>query len=115
VRTEPPLFSHERFGSFDYSVPVAKGFKYQITLYMSERYWGPQNSGVGGVGSRIFTVRCNGLILLSNFDLMATQKGNGEVAVQFHDLVPDPYGKLNLSFIPAVNYAVVNAIEITPQ
>jgi hypothetical protein len=114
-RPDPPLFSRERYGSFDYSIPVAKGFKYQVTLYMAERYWGVQNSGLGGPGSRLFSVRCNGLILLSDFDLAAAQKDNRAVAVQFRDLEPDGSGKLNLSFVPVVNYPVINAIEVNAE
>ena len=94
---------------------MAKGFKYQVTLYMAERYWGVQNSGLGGPGSRLFTVRCNGLVLLSDFDLAAAQKENRAVAVQFRDLEPDGSGKLNLSFVPVVNYQVINAIEVNAE
>jgi hypothetical protein len=114
-RPDPPLFSRERYGNFDYAIPVARGFKYQITLYMAERYWGGQNSGLGGPGSRLFTVRCNGLTLLSNFDIVAAQKDDGAVAVRFRDLEPDMTGKLNLSFVPVVNYPLINAIEIDAQ
>lgn len=114
-RSDAPLFSRERYGNFDYAIPVAKGFKYQVTLFMAERYWGVQNSGLGGPGSRLFTVRCNGLVLLSNFDLVAAQKDNRAVAVQFRDLEPDQSGKLNLSFVPVVNYPLINAIEVSAE
>ena len=111
-RPDPPLLSRERYGSFDYAIPVAKGYKYELTLYMSEHYWGVGNSGRGGVGSRTFSVRCNGLDLLTNFDLSASQKGASAVAVHFRGLEPDATGKLRLSFVPVVNYALVNAIEV---
>ena len=114
-RPDPPLLSRERYGSFDYAIPVAKGYKYELTLYMSEHYWGVGNSGRGGVGSRIFSVRCNGLDLLTNFDLMASQKDASAVAVRFRDLEPDATGKLHLSFVPVVNYALVNAIEVRAE
>lgn len=111
----PPLFSRERYGNFDYAIPVAKGYKYQLTLFMTERYWGIQNSGLGGIGSRIFTVRCNGTDLLTNFDMLKSEKGSGTIAIQFRDLEPDQSGQLRLSFIPVVNYPLVNAIEVEAQ
>jgi hypothetical protein len=112
---EPPLLSRERYGNFDYAIPVAKGYKYDLTLYMSEHYWGERYSGHGGVGSRIFTVRCNGVDLLENFDLAAAQKDSSAVAVQFRGLEPDATGKLRLNFESVVNYALVNAIEVQAE
>jgi hypothetical protein len=117
ARNQPtaPLFTRERYGTFDYAIPVAKGYKYQITLFMAEHYWGSQNSGLGGAGSRIFTVRCNEMNLLTNFDLFAAQKGSGTIAVRFRDLEPDQTGQLRLSFIPVVNYPLVNAIDVEAE
>lgn len=114
-RADSPLFSRERYGSFSYAIPVAEGFSYQLTLYMAERYWGAQNSGAGGIGSRVFDVRCNGLELLQDFDLLKASKHDNVVAVRFRDLRPDSNDKLNLDFVPVVNYAVVNALEVEPE
>ncbi len=111
----PLLLSRERYGNFNYAIPVAKGYKYQLTLYMSEQYWGARYSGLGGVGSRVYTVRCNGVNLLENFDLLVEQKDRSAVAVRFRDLIPDASGKLILSFIPVVNYPLVNAFEVQTQ
>lgn len=113
--TDPPLLLRERYGTFDYDIPVAAGFKYKVTLYMTEDYWGPHNSGFGGPGSRLFTVRCNGVTLLSNFDLLGAQKDYGGVIARFGGLQPDNRGKLDLQFIPVVNYALVNAIAVDPE
>jgi len=114
-RTDPLLFSRERFGNFSYSIPVAQGYSYQLTLYMAERYWGPQNSGNGGVGSRIFNVRCDNLELLRNFDLLEAAHDSPVVAARFRHLHPDSTGKLNLQFLPVVNYAVLNALEVEAE
>ena len=111
----PRLLSRERYGNFNYAIPVAKGYKYQLTLYMSEHYWGARYSGLGGAGSRVYTVRCNGVNLLENFDLVAEQKDASAVAVRFRDLTPDASGKLMVSFIPVVNYPLVNAFEVQAQ
>ena len=112
---DPPLFSRERYGNFDYVIPVAKNHKYELTLYMSETYWGKKNSGLGGVGSRIFTVRCNGVDLLTNFDLLAAQEQRDAVVVRFRDLEPDATGQLRLAFVPVVNYPTVNAIQVKAE
>lgn len=109
------LFSHERYGSFSYAIPVARGFSYQLTLYMAERYWGLQNSGPGGIGSRVFNVRCNGLGLLEDFDLLKIANSLTGVAVRFSHLQPDSDGKLSLDFVPVTNYAVLNALEVTAE
>jgi hypothetical protein len=110
-----PLFSRERFGNFNYSLPVARNYTYQLTLYMAERYWGPHNSGLGGVGSRIFDVRCNEQQLLHDFDLLKAQGSDSAIAVRFHHLRPDSMGKLNVSFVPVTNYPMVNALEVDPE
>jgi hypothetical protein len=114
-RADPLLFSRERFGNFSYSIPVAQGYSYQLTLYMAERYWGPQNSGNGGVGSRIFNVRCDNLELLRNFDLLKAAHDSPVVAARFRHLHPDSTGKLNLEFLPVLNYAVLNALEVEAE
>lgn len=112
---DPPLFSYERFGNFNYSIPLGRNYTYQLTLYMAERYWGANNSGLGGVGSRIFDVRCNGEQLLHDFDLLKTQRGANAIAVRFHHLRPDSMGKLNISFVPVTNYPMINALEVDPE
>ncbi len=114
-RTDPPVFSRERFGNFSYAIPVAPGYSYQLTLYMGERYWGSQNSGLGGVGSRIFDVRCGDMELLRNFDLLEVAHDSPVVAVRFRHLHPDYSGKLNLQFLPVVNYAILNALEVEAE
>jgi hypothetical protein len=110
-----PLFSRERFGNFNYSIPVARSHLYRVTLYMAERYWGAHNSGLGGVGSRIFDVSCNEQPLLHDFDLLKEQGPVNAIAVRFAHLRPDSMGKLNLTFVPVTNYPMVNALEVDPE
>jgi hypothetical protein len=113
-RIDPPLLSRERYGNFNYAIPVAPGYSYQLTLYIAERYWGPQNSGMGGPGSRVFDVRCNDTELVHNLDLLK-ESANGTVAIRFRHLHPDVTGKLNLAFVPVTNYPLVNALEVDPE
>ncbi|HEV2349836.1 MAG TPA: malectin domain-containing carbohydrate-binding protein [Terriglobia bacterium] len=112
---DPDLYDGERFGNFDYSIPVAKG-KYAVKLHFSETYFGPLNPGGGGVGSRVFEVFCNGVALLRNFDISKEAGGPNRALVKvFHGLEPNAEGKLIISFVPIANYACINAIEVAEE
>jgi hypothetical protein len=112
---DPGLYYGERYGHFSYAIPVASG-KYALSLHFSETYFGPQNPGQGGVGSRLFDVYCNGSLLLRNFDILKEAGGANRALVKtFHGLEPNPQGKLLLIFVPVKNYACVSAIEVTSE
>jgi hypothetical protein len=122
---DPGLYTSERFGNFSYTIPVPPG-KYQVTLRFAETYWGIQNaypnlpdqsgSPVGGPESRVFDVYCNGMTLLKDFNIF--KEASGPLIARdktFHNLHPDAQGKLILSFVPVVDYALVNAIEVEDE
>ena len=110
---ESSLYAGERFGAFDYAIPVAEG-KYGLTLYFSESYFG--SLGAGGVGSRVFDVYCNGEAILRNFDIFKEANGtNRALQRTFHGLTPNAQGKLMLTFVPVSNYACINAIEVVDE
>lgn len=112
---DPGLYSGERFGNFSYAIPVADG-KYQLTLRFAETYFGPHNLGGGGAGSRLFNVYCNGVALLKNFDIYKQSGGeNRALEETFTGLKPNSQGKLTLEFVPVVNYASINAIEVVDE
>jgi hypothetical protein len=110
--TDPEIFQGERFGNFRYAIPVAEG-RYTVTLLFTEAWFGPGKPGAGGEGSRMFDVYCNGSTLLRNFDIYRAA-GGGQKAIykSFHGISPDAQGKIELSFVPVVNYACVNGIEV---
>jgi hypothetical protein len=113
--TDSGLYYGERFGHFSYAIPVATG-RYTLTLHFAETYFGPQNPGNGGAGSRLFDIYCNGLRILHNFDIFKEAGGANRALVKtFHDLQPSPQGKLLLTFVPVKNYAFVNAIEVSSE
>ena len=113
--SDPGLFYGERFGHFSYAIPVATG-KYAVTLYFAETYFGPENPGRSGAGSRLFDLYCNGREILHNFDILKEAGGaNRALAKTFRDLVPNPQGKLILTFVPVKNYACINAIQVTSE
>lgn len=112
---DPELFTLERYGHFTYAIPVDSRGKYTVVLHFSELYFGPQASGFGGVGSRIFRVICNGETLLDDFDLYKEAGSFHLVTKTFHHLRPNAQGKLNLTFEPISNNATVSGIEVLDE
>ena len=114
---DPELYARERYGNFEYAIPVADGGLYDLTLHFAETYWGPENPGGGGTGSRVFDVFCNGLALVRNLDVYSQAGANHAYVMTFKALKPNAQGKLNVSFVPVRNYASVYAIavdDVTP-
>lgn len=114
--SDAALYQWERVGHFSYSVPVAEGGLYTVVLHFSETWFSPPTS-IGGVGSRVFDVYCNGTTLLKGFDILKEAGGiaNRAVIRSFRHVPASPLGKIDLAFVPVVNYALVNAIEITQE
>jgi hypothetical protein len=108
------LYEWHRFGHFHYIVPVATGAKYTLRLHFMEHWFGVQNGGIGGVGSRVFDVSCNGSMLLRGFDI-SREAGSEPLVKSFQHIEPTPQGKIEIYFTPAVNYPSISAIEIIPE
>jgi hypothetical protein len=108
------LYEWHRFGHFHYVVPVATGGRYTLRLYFMEHWFGVQNGGIGGVGSRVFDVSCNGAILLKGFDIFQ-EAGTEPLVKSFPHIEPTPQGKIEIYFTPNVNYPSVSAIEVTSE
>ena len=116
---DPSICRTERWGNFNYAVPVAEGL-YKLTLRFVERHFGTVDfsgdKNPGGAGSRLFDVLCNGEALLRNFDVFRQAGGGKRETIQtFRRLKPNAQGKLVLSFVPVKDYAMVNALEIEPD
>jgi hypothetical protein len=109
------LFRGERYGNLRYVVPVPPG-RYGVTIYVAEAWFGPGAPPGGGVGSRLFDILCNGVVLRRGFDIFKEAGGAGRAATfTAHGLEPDPQGKLNIALAPTRNYACVNAIEVLDE
>ena len=108
------LYEWHRFGHFRYVIPVATGAKYTLKLYFLEHWFGIQNGAIGGAGSRIFDVSCNGSMLLKSFDIYR-EGASGPLVKSFPHIEPTGQGKIELNFTPAVNYPSVSAIEIISE
>jgi hypothetical protein len=112
--TDGRLYEWHRFGHFHYVVPVTTGGKYTLKLYFMEHWFGVQNGGIGGVGSRVFDVSCNGSMLLKGFDIFR-EAGSEPLVKSFQHIEPTPQGKIEIYFTPAVNYPSISAIEVIPE
>ena len=108
------LYEWHRFGHFHYIVPVAIGDTYTLKLYFLEHWFGVQNGGIGGAGSRVFDVSCNGSMLLKGFDILR-EAGSKPLVKSFEHIEPTPQGKIEIYFTPAVNYPSISAIEVIPE
>jgi hypothetical protein len=103
----------ERYGTFSYAIPVAKG-TYTLKLYFVESWWGPGYAGGGGVGKRRFDVYAERQPLLQDFDIFR-EAGHKPLVKEFHGLKPNADGYIDLSFVPRANYAAVNAAELVEE
>lgn len=112
--TNRGIYSNNRIGRFHYDIPVVPLKKYRVTLYFSEPWFGEHNMGSGGPGSRVFDVSCNGNMMLKNFDIIAEGGGN-PVVKTFDDIQASAQGRIELSFMPEVNYPLINAIEVVAE
>ena len=85
-----------------------------MRLYFQEPRFGKENAGIGGPGSRVFDVWCNGAALLKGFDIL-NEAGSKPVVKTFDNIQATAQGKIELIFTPVVNYPLVNAIEVLPE
>jgi hypothetical protein len=108
------LYQSDRVGRFRYSIPVVPLAHYGVRLYFREPWFGKEKGASGGAGSRVFDVTCNGELLMKNFDIFAVG-GSAPVVKTFDNIQASAGGRIELSFMPVVNYAVVSAIEVLPE
>jgi hypothetical protein len=108
------VYTSERYGNFSYAIPADEG-EYAATLHFAENYWGRENPGGGGIGSRVFDVFSNHTALLRDFDIYKETGANRALVKTFHHLKPNAQGKLLFSFVPVKNYASIYAIEVADE
>jgi len=112
---DPDLFASERYGHFSYTVPVDPRGRYTVVLHFTELYFGTKGPDGGGVGSRVFRVRCNGELLLDNFDIYKETGRLHALTKTFYHLKPTEEGKLELMFEPIRNNATISSIEVLDE
>jgi hypothetical protein len=115
-RTQDPIiYRSSRQGDFSYDIPLSKGV-YELHLHFAETFYGPENPGGEGEGSRMMTVTANGVPIVHDLDVLADSGGDRTADVKvFTDIFPDADGQLHLKFSSANgSQAMVSAIEILP-
>jgi hypothetical protein len=117
-----PLFHREMFGS-PLVCAVGGGKlppgRYQVNLYFAEIYWGPGcPAGGPGTGARVFDIRLEGNVVLSNLDIFreagcaaSTTNDSGHPIVK-RFTIPITDGTLDLRFDARQDNAKLSAIEI---
>jgi len=112
---DPSIYRNSRQGEFSYNIPLKPG-AYELHLHFVESFYGPEDIGGGGEGSRVMTVTANGRPLLVDFDVLA-DAGAGRTAdvKAFTDITPADDGMLHLNFSSVKGgRAMLSAIEILP-
>jgi len=112
---DPTIYRTSRQGDFAYNIPLKPG-SYELRLHFAETFYGPEDAGGGGEGSRIITVTANGQPLLTNFDVLSDSDGGRTADVKVVTAIhPANDGLLHLSFSSVKGgRGMVSAIEILP-
>jgi Malectin domain len=109
------IYRSSRQGDFQYDIPLKPGV-YELRLHFSETFYGPEEIGNGGEGSRVMTATANGKLLLNDFDVVLDAGGSRTADVKvFTGISPGNDGQLHLSFSSVRGgSAMLSAIEILP-
>jgi len=112
---DPTIYRSGRQGDFSYDIPLKPG-TYELHLHFAETFYGPEDVGGGGEGSRIMTMTANGKPLLTDFDVLADAAGGRIADVRvFADIHAAEDGLLHLNFSSMKGgRAMVSAIELLP-
>jgi hypothetical protein len=88
------VYQSERWGSFNYTLPLPGAATYTVRLHFAETKW-------TSIGARIFSVAINGLTVLTNFDIFAAAGTSNKAVVRdFTGVVPNTAGDIVVTFIP---------------
>ena len=112
---DPGIYRSSRQGDFRYDIPLKPGI-YELRLHFAETFYGPEEVGGGGEGSRVLNVQANGKPLLSDLDVALDAGGSRTADLKvFTNISPSEDGSLHLSFSSARGgIAMLSAIEILP-
>ena len=102
----PQVYLTERYQMPGYRFDLPKG-KYTVRLHFAETY-----EGITKVGERVFTVKVQGQPVLEDFDVMKAAGGFAKPVIKEFRGVAVTDGKLMIEFVPKVQNAEINGIEI---
>ena len=104
------LYQTERYGEFQYNIPVPNG-SYRVVLHFAELYW-------QGVGQRLFNVQVQNSTSYKNMDLVKLGNGKRLQALTKTSIVNATDGFVTIEFtnsIPRVDNPKLSGIAITPS
>jgi N-acetylneuraminic acid mutarotase len=102
---EDPLYYTRRWGSFDYSLPVANG-TYDVRMHFADPVYKT-------AGKRQFSVFAEGNKVLNRFDVAGA--AGGQSAVVRSTIVDVADGSLDLKFRNVLENAILSALEVIPR
>jgi hypothetical protein len=103
--SDPFIFQHWRTGDSSYGIPLGAGV-YELHLFFV-------TSDPSSESYRTFTVRINGEVALSGFDINSDAMGENIADERvFRDVSPADDGMLHISFVSERGAPQVNAIEV---
>lgn len=114
--TADKVYETERHApDLEYTIPVIDNECYTIHLHFAEIYWDVSDGDGGGGGSRIFDVSINGVTVLNDYDIIATEGASLTAAIYSYDLC-QPLGStsITLRFTGSEDDGKISAIEIVP-
>jgi hypothetical protein len=103
--TDDALYLARRYGAFTYAIPAVNG-TYTLNLHLMDPLYTVS-------GKRLFSVKAEGLTILSNFDIAANGGGKAKLVKSFTVNITD--GALNLQTIKNLDNPIISAIELIPQ
>ncbi len=109
----PEIYQTERFGNFDYRIPVPPG-RYTVKLHFAENYHGVFDP-MPGEGRRTFRVYSDSGVLLSEYDIAKSAGGPLKAVINSLHLTANAQQKIILVFEPIHDYALVNAFEVEDE
>jgi hypothetical protein len=112
---DPNIYRSSRQGDFRYDIPLKPGI-YELRLHFAEVFYGPEEIGSGGEGSRIMTAKVNSNVLIDEFDVLLDAGGSRTADVKvFTGIAPAADGQLHVAFSSLRGgSATLSAIEILP-
>ena len=103
--TPATVFSSERTGARQYSLPVSTGRPLTVRLYFAN-----QAAATALPGQRTFDVTLDGTVVLDDFDVVAATGRNRTGTVRAFDITSD--GIVNVGLTAVLGNPLINGIEI---
>lgn len=114
--TADKVYESERHdANLEYTIPVIDNECYTIHLHFAEIFWDVSDGAPGGGGSRIFDVSINGVTVLNDYDMIATEGASLTAAIYSFDIC-QALGSTDivLGFTGSEDDGKISAIEVVP-